>query len=75
MTLLTKIYQGNVELSHILLSFDFSEISQIKNFEYLLGVFAKLRKATIRFVMPVVLSVRPHGTTLSPLDRVSCNLL
>jgi hypothetical protein len=34
----------------------------------LLGAFAKLRKATISFVMSVGLSVRPHGTTRLPLD-------
>ena len=32
-----------------------------------LGAFAKLRKATISFVM----SVRPHGTTRLPLDGFS----
>ena len=35
-----------------------------------LGAFAKLRKATINFVM----SVRPHGTTRLPLERLSWNL-
>jgi len=38
----------------------------------ILGVFAKLRKETISFVMSVCLSVRPsvrpHGTTRLPLD-------
>ena len=34
----------------------------------ILGVFAKLRKATISFVMSVRLSFRPHGTTRLPLD-------
>jgi hypothetical protein len=38
----------------------------------LLGAFAKLRKATINFVMPVLpsarLSVYPHGTTRLPLE-------
>jgi len=32
-----------------------------------LGAFAKFRKATIRFVV----SVRPHETTRSPMDRFS----
>jgi hypothetical protein len=36
-----------------------------------LGAFAKLRRATISFVM----SVRPHGTTRLPLDGVSWNLI
>ena len=36
-----------------------------------LDVFAKLRKATIGFVM----SVRPHGTTRLPLDRFSQSLV
>ena len=40
-------------------------------FCYFLGSFAKLRKATISFVM----SVRPHGTTLLQLDGFSWNLI
>ena len=40
-----------------------------------LGAFAKLRKATISFVMPVRLSVRPHRTTRLPLDGFSWNLI
>jgi hypothetical protein len=36
-----------------------------------LGAFAKLRKATISFVMSVRLSVSPHETTLLPLDGFS----
>jgi len=36
-----------------------------------LGAFAKLRKATINFVM----SVRPHGTTRLPLDGFSLNFI
>jgi hypothetical protein len=35
------------------------------------GGFAKLRKATISFVMSVRLSVRPHRTTRLPLDWYS----
>jgi hypothetical protein len=42
---------------------------------FFLGVFAKLRKATISFVMSVclhnLLSVRPHGTTGLPLNGFS----
>jgi hypothetical protein len=37
----------------------------------LLGAFAKLRTASLSFVMPVCLSVRPHGTTRLPLDGIS----
>ena len=40
-----------------------------------LGAFAKLRKATISFVMSVCLSVRPHGTTRLPLDGFLWNLI
>ena len=40
-------------------------------FCYFLGAFAKLRKATVSFVM----SVRPHGTTRLPLDGFSWNLI
>jgi len=40
-----------------------------------LGAFAKLRKATMIFVVPVrpsvCPSVRQHGTTQLPLDRFS----
>ena len=41
---------------------------------FFLGVFAKLRKATISFVLSVLLSVRPHGITLLLLDGFSPNL-
>jgi len=34
-----------------------------------LGALAKLRKATIGFVMNSCLSVRPHGTTRLPMER------
>jgi len=40
-----------------------------------LGVFAKLRKATVSFVMSVGPSVRPHGTTPLPKERFSFHLL
>jgi len=36
-----------------------------------LGVFEKLRKATISFVISVRLSVRPQGITRLPLDGFS----
>ena len=35
------------------------------------GAFAKLRKATVSFVMHVRPSVRPQGTTVLPLDGFS----
>jgi len=38
-----------------------------------LGAFAKLRKATISFVLSFCLSVLPHGTTQLPLDGLSWN--
>ena len=38
------------------------------------GAFAKLRKATISFVLSICRSVRPHGTTWLPFDRFSWNL-
>jgi hypothetical protein len=41
----------------------------------ILGEFAKLRKATISFVMSVRPSVRPHETTLLPLDGFWWNLV
>ena len=41
----------------------------------LLGEFAKLRKATVSFVMSVRLYVRPHGTSGLPLDGFSLNLI
>jgi len=46
--------------------------ANVKNVVYnlvivILGVFAKLRKTTISFVM----FVRPHGTTRLPLDGFS----
>jgi hypothetical protein len=41
----------------------------------LLGAFAKLRKSTVSFVIPVCPSVRPRGTTRLPLDGFPCNLM
>ena len=43
----------------------------IQLYTLFLGSFATLLKATISFVMSVRLSVRPHGTTLLPLDGFS----
>ena len=40
-------------------------------FNWMLGAFAKLRRATVSFVMSVRLSVCPHGTTRLPLDGLS----
>ena len=39
----------------------------------LLGAFAKLRKATVSFVMSVFLSVCPHGIIRLPLEGFSLN--
>jgi hypothetical protein len=39
----------------------------------LLGAFAKLRKATISFVLCVCLSIRPHGTSRLPMGGFSWN--
>jgi hypothetical protein len=36
---------------------------------FFLCIYAKLRKAVINFVMSVLPSVHPHGTTRLPLDR------
>jgi hypothetical protein len=41
----------------------------------LTGESAKLRKATITFIVSVCPSVPPYGTTLSPLDGCSCHLI
>ena len=38
---------------------------------HLLSTFAKLRKATVSFIMSVRSSVCPHATTLLPLDGFS----
>jgi hypothetical protein len=37
----------------------------------ILGAFAKLRKETVSFFVPVCTSVRSHGTTRLPLDEYS----
>jgi hypothetical protein len=42
---------------------------------FFLGAFAKLRKAGISVFMSLRLSVRPHGTTLYPLEGFSLNLM
>jgi hypothetical protein len=46
-----------------------------RNGQARLGAFAKLRKATISFVMSVRLSIRPHRTPRLPLDGFSWNFL
>ena len=38
---------------------------------FILGAMAKLRKVTVKFVMSVCPSVRPHGTSRLPLDGFS----
>jgi hypothetical protein len=40
-----------------------------------LGAFAKLREATISFLLSVCMSSCPHGTTRLPLDGFSLNLV
>ena len=40
-----------------------------------LGAFLKFQKATLRFVMFVCLSVRPHGTTVLPQDGFLWNVI
>jgi len=60
-----------------------ANLSSHPNTFVILGAFAKLRKATISFVMsvcpPIPPSVRPsicpHGTTRLPLEGVSLNLI
>ena len=44
------------------------ELLAIVIWEALLGAFAKLRMASISFVMSFCLSVCPHATTRLPLD-------
>jgi hypothetical protein len=53
------------------------KIKQLKfiQIELNLGAFAKLRKATIRFVMSVCPSVSPLGTTRILLDGFSWNFI
>jgi hypothetical protein len=41
----------------------------------ILGAFAILQRENISFVMSVLLSVRPHGTTRPSLDGFSLNLI
>jgi hypothetical protein len=40
-----------------------------------LGTPAKLRKATVSFVMSICSSVCPHGETPLPMDRSALNLM
>jgi len=42
---------------------------------FLLGAFAKFRKATIGFFISIRQSVRPHGINRLPLDGFSLNLV
>ena len=53
-------------------NFTFFFVFQVINF---FSAFAKLRNVTIRFVLCVGPSVRPHWTTRLPLDRFSWNFI
>ena len=55
---------------HYKFTYPVYEIALFTGTRRFLGAFAKLRKATVS-----VLSVRPHGTTLLPLDGFSLNLM
>jgi len=52
-----------------------SQLPQERQSHRFLGAFAKLRKATISFVMTARLSVHPHGTTGLSLDGLSWDLI
>jgi hypothetical protein len=49
--------------------------SVVKREQIFLGVFAKLRQATISVIVSLSLSVPPHGTTRFRLDGFSWNLM
>jgi hypothetical protein len=44
-------------------------------YRLVLGGIAELRKATVSSAVSVYPSVRPHGTTLLPLDEFSWRLI
>jgi len=50
---------------------DMQEIPNLKLRNNIIGGFIELRKVTIRFVVSVCLSVRPHRSTRFPLDGFS----
>jgi hypothetical protein len=62
---------GNFQLEvSIALPLVLNNLDSVPNSK-LLGMFAKLRRAVISFVIPVRSTVIPHGTTQFPLDGFS----
>jgi hypothetical protein len=55
----------------LVFSWNFTSFRSVKRTPVFLGAFAKLRKATISFVI----SVRSHGTTRLPLEGFSRNFM
>ena len=55
--------------------FCFTEVKLFRNYYVFLDAFAKLRKATISFVMSVHPSICPRGTTWLPIDGFSLNFI
>jgi len=51
------------------------EIAGNENYARVLGAFAKMRKATVSFVLFACPSICPHATTRLPLNGFSENLL
>jgi hypothetical protein len=67
-----KQYFSVVQVYDVLLTW---LLSSYLLFVPFLGAFAKFRKVAVSFVMPVCLSVRPHGTAGLPQDGFLWNLI
>jgi len=74
---LTKLSNKNVHSNELFVERNLIKCNMIifKVGLFILGAFAKLLKATIRFVMSVCPSVCPPRTTRLPLDGFSCDLM
>ena len=64
-------------IDHLALHQKVKERSTGFNKTSVLGAFAKLREQTTTFFtsVPVCLSIRPHGTTRTPVDGYLLNLM
>jgi hypothetical protein len=65
---LVKRITADIPILAVVILASFSNSRSLTEAIWLLGAFAKLREATVSFVMSVCLSVRSYGTTRLPLD-------
>jgi hypothetical protein len=74
-----KCYIGlHLNIRFVCLNVSLRNCRNTRNFEHFIGAFAKLRKATISFVMsvrPLIQIIYPHGKTPLLLDGLLRNLI